>query len=230
MNRGAVTFTAAPPLGALPPMYRVRRENLAAEVEDAGRLVGEVAERMRRLTAAYGEWHSFDAPAYFDLPTAVATAVVRVVERVSTVHVLFFADLLLPSFRQAANFWATTLLPAYEERQTATAYQHFFHKVQPAMIAHWQQLLTVLSDTRHLLVEDIGFLTTSGATDERMRWQPLWRVEAVAELDPALTPELPAIPTLTLALDFPLPAQRQPGRIRRLRRSRERRRYRARHQ
>jgi hypothetical protein len=32
-----------------------------------------------------------------------------------------------------------------------------------------------------------------------------------------------ALPTLTLAVDFPLPAFRQPGRLRRLRRSRQRR-------
>jgi hypothetical protein len=229
MNSGNVTFdpVSLPGQATLPPMYRIRNGELVSEAEAASRLVGEVAERMRRLMAAYGEWHDFDAAAYFDLPREFATDIVHVVERVSTVHICVFTDLLLPSFQRAVTFWATELVPAYIERAGSTAaYRHFFEAVQPVMITEWQQLLAVLTTTRALLVEDVGFLTTTGATDERMQWQPFWRMAPVAELDQALAPALPTIPTLTLALDFPLPAQRQPGRLRRLRRSRERRRHR----
>jgi len=228
MNRGNVDFVpvALPVQTALPPMYRIRNSQVDEEAEAASRLVSEVAERMRRLTSAYGEWHEFDAAAYFDLPQEFATEIVRVSERVSTVHVILFADLLLPSFQQATTFWATELMPAYRRRTTsAAAYQHFFEEVQPAMLVTWETLLTVLAATRARLLEDIGFVTTTAAADERMRWQPLWRVDPVAELDQALAPPLSTILTLTLAIDFPLPAQRQPGRIRRLRRNRERRRH-----
>ncbi len=227
MNSGNVTFTAVslPAQATLPPMYRMRNGGPTNEAEIASRLVGEVAERMRRLMAAYGEWHDFDVAAYFDLPREFAPEIVHVVERVSTVHISVFIDLLLPSFQRTIAYWETELMPAYIARTTSmAAYRHFFEAVQPAMIDEWQQLLLVLTTTRALLVEDIGFLTTTGAADERMRWQPFWQKAAVAELDQALAPALPTIPTLTLALDFPLPAQRQPGRLRRLRRSRERRR------
>ncbi len=230
MNSGSIDFIPVP-LPAptiLPPMYRIRSGHLEEEVEAARRLVGETAERMRRMTSAYGEWQDFDAAAYFDLPRDFATDIVHVSERVSTVHVVVFTDLLLPSFQQAATFWATEVMSAYQGRTASVAaYRHFFEEVQPAMIDVWQQLLTVLSTTRARLVEDVGFLTTTAATDERMRWQPLWRSDPVAELDQALAPALPTILTLTLAIDFPLPAQRQPGRIRRLRRNRERQRRRS---
>lgn len=230
MNSSNINFVPVPlPVSTtLPPMYRIRNGHLEEEAEAASRLVSEVAERMRRLTAAYGEWHDFDAAAYFDLPREFATDLVRVVERVNTVHVVVFTDLLLPSFQQAATFWATEMIAAYQTRTTAvSAYRHFFEEVQPAMIVAWQQLLTVLAATRARLAEDVGFLTTTAATDERMRWQPLWRSDPVAELDQALAPALPTILTLTLAIDFPLPAQRQPGRIRRLRRNRARQRHRS---
>ncbi|MEZ4619743.1 MAG: hypothetical protein R2867_30155 [Caldilineaceae bacterium] len=226
MNRGRLQFEPVPlpQPSALPPMYRLRSGDVATESEAASRLVGEVAERMRRLTSAYGEWHGFDAPAYFDLPRELSSTVVRVVERVSTVHVIFFVDLLLPAFQRAATFWSSTVVPAYTARTASiVTYRHFFEEVQPAMVVEWEHLLDVLVATRTLLLEDIGFLTTSGAADERMRWQPLWQAAPIAELDPTLAPALPTIPTLTLALDFPLPAQRQPGRLRRLRRNRERR-------
>ena len=232
MNSGTIRFgsLAQPAAQALPPMYRLRSGEQQEESDAAARLIGEVAERMRRLTAAYGEWRDFDAPAYFDLPTTFTKQIVRVVERVSTVHVIFFADLLLPSFQQATDVWERQFLPAYQARHvTPDAYRHFFEEEQPVMQRAWEALVNTLTLTRTQLMEDIGFFTTSGADDERMRWQAIWQQPPVAELDPALTPPLAAVPTLTLALDFPLPAQRQPDRLRRLRQSRERRQRRRRH-
>lgn len=227
MNKQSLQFVPVPPVPSrnLPPMYQINAETLGSEVEAAQRMVSEIAERLRRLRAAYGEWHDFDAPAYFDLPTAFTADAVRVVERVSTVHVIFFADLLLPSFQQATRFWATEYVPAYVRRTTSPAvYRQFFEGIQPEMVTQWERLVTVSAKIRTALQDDIGFMTTSGAEEERLRWQPLWRDDPVAELEPRLTPSLPTISTLTLALDFPLPAQRQPGRIRRLRRNRDRRR------
>lgn len=232
MNRNAFHFAqvALPAPLSLPPMYRLRSGAPNEEAEAAIRMVGEVAERMRRLTVAYGEWHDFDAPAYFDLPAAFSDQIVRVVERVSTVHIIFFADLLLPSFQDATQVWERQFLPAYAARHiTPGAYRHFFEEEQPIMCAAWQHLITILTETRTQLLEDIGFFITNGADDERMRWQPIWQQPPVPELDAKLIPPLSSLPTLTLALDFPLPAQRQPDRIRRLRQSRERHRRRRRH-
>lgn len=229
MNSGAIHFAPVPlpKSQVLPPMYRLRSGTQAEEVEAAVRLVSEVAERMRRLTVAYAEWRDFDAPAYFDLPAAFSGQLVRVVERVSTVHIIFFADLLLPAFQQVTIQWEQSFLPAYQRRNhTPEIYRTFFEDAQPVMSDAWQRLLSVMTAARTQLLDDIGFFTTNGADDERMRWQALWRQPPIVELDPMLTPALSTIPTLTLALDFPLPAQRQPERIRRLRQSRERRRRR----
>jgi hypothetical protein len=76
------------------------------------------------------------------------------------------------------------------------------------------------------LADDIGFLATNAAHEERTRWQQWWSMPAVGGLDPQLTPALADIPTLTLSFEFPLPSHRQPERLRRLRANRERRRTR----
>ena len=233
MGRGdqQFVFVPLPSPPKLSPMYRISSETMMLEAQSAARVVGDIAERMRRLRAAYGEWQEFDVAAYFDLPADFSNEAVRIVERVSTVHILVFADLLLPSFQDAARYWTTMVMPTYAHLDDLPEhYQRFIQEIQPTMLARWEQLLSVLRMTRDHLLEDIGFLTTSGAEDERMRWQSLWRIPPIAELNAALTPELTKIPTLTLALDFSLPAQRQPGRLRRLRRNRERHRARRRAQ
>lgn len=218
---------ALPALRRLSPMYRIQGGSIETEAHAAAQVVGEIAERMRRLTTAYSEWQAFDISAYFDLPPAFSGELIRIVERVSTVHVLFFVDPLLPSFQTAAQFWESEFMHAYQHlNRTPEEYRHFVEELQQAMVDHWERLIAVLQTARGHLLDDIGFLTTSGAADERMRWQAIWRRPPAAGLRPELTPDLRQIPTLTLALDFPLPAQKQPGRIRRLRRSRERRRNR----
>lgn len=208
----------------LPAMYRVRRDDEEAEIESATRMLGEIVERLRRLTGAYGEWHDFDVPAYFDLPAASSATLVRLVERVSTVHVLFYTDPLLPSFQQALNFWAKEFMPAYQVHNSSpTAYRDFLAALQPQMAAHWTRLVRVFTGVRSRLLEDIGFLTTSGALDERLRWQREWRNAPAQRFAGLLPTDLVSVPTLTLALDFGLPAHRQPNRLRRLRRNRLRR-------
>ena len=211
----------------LPAMYRVRRDDEEAEIESATRMLSEIVERLRRLTGAYGEWNDFDVPAYFDLPAASSATLVRLVERVSTVHVLFYTDPLLPSFQHAVNFWAIEYMPAYQVHNSSpTAYRHFWEALQPQMAAHWARLVRVLTGVRSRLIEDIGFLTTSGALDERLRWQRQWRNAAAQGFNGMLPADLVSVPTLTLALDFGLPTHRQPNRLRRLRRNRLRRQHR----
>lgn len=223
-NRFQLPPTAALDERWLPAMYRVRRDDEEAEIESATRMIGEIVERLRRLTGAYGEWNDFDVPAYFDLPAASSATLVRLVERVSTVHVLFYTDPLLPSFQSALNFWATEFMPAYPlHNSTPTAYREFWEALQPQMAVHWARLVRVLTGVRSQLIEDIGFLTTSGALDERLRWQRQWRNATAQGLNGTLPADLASVPTLTLALDFGLPTHRQPNRLRRLRRNRLRR-------
>lgn len=209
----------------LATMYQVRDGTPAEEAEATAYLVSAVAERLRRLTAAYGEWEQFDAPAYFDLPLLQTNQLVKVVERVRTVHVTFFIDPLLPTFCRATDFWAETFTPAYAQmEQAAYNTERFYRQIQPTMMDHWRQLITVIRRARTILAEDVNFLATNGAQEERTRWRQWWRRPPVTGLDTLLTPPLAEIPTLTLTFDFALPAYRQPGRLRRLQRNQARRR------
>jgi hypothetical protein len=218
------------PLGQTPnelaPMYRVNGGNRgSSEVDSAAHVLSEIVDRMRRLHGAYGEWAHFDGPAYFDLSLAQAACLLRVTERVTMVHVTFYADLLLPSFQQLLAYWSATFVPAYDARnRDVDTYQRFVNTVQPTLVDQWQQTLSVTMQTRRRLLTDVSFLAINGGQEERARWRQWWDRTPAPSLDPRLTPALGQLPTLTLSLDFPLPAHRQPNRLRRLRRGRERRR------
>lgn len=210
----------------LAPMYRVNGGNRGGnEVDAAAHVLSEVVDRIRRLNDAYGEWAHFDGPAYFDLSVAQAACLLRLSERVTTVHLTFYADLLLPSFQQLLTYWAETFVPAYDARnQDVATYEAFVNTVQPTLVDLWQEALRVTAQTRRLLLADVSFLAVNGGQEERSRWRQWWDRSPAPGLDPRLTLALGQLPTLTLSLDFPLPAHRQPHRLRRLRRSRERRR------
>jgi hypothetical protein len=218
-------------------MYRIPPGQMTAigeEAQAAAHVLVAVADRLRRLSGAYGEWGKFDAGAYFDLSETQTTRLVRVVERVSTVHVTFFADLLLPAYQAAEAFWQESYRPQYRLLRTQLrnggAQQTLLEPVmafadhcQPQMVDHWARLVQTVEQTRRLLSDEVGFWAANGGAEERARWQWAWRLPPAPGVAPGLLPELPAIPTLTLAVDFPLPAYRQPGRLRRLRIIRARR-------
>lgn len=220
---------------ALVPMYRLQGRTLAQEVDHATQVVQESAERLRRLATAYGEWRTFDASAYFDLTTEQTTELVYLVERVSSVHVRFFTDLLLPSFQQAIAGWRTDYVPAYaglrNEVRTgfppvngeANGSAGFAHSIQPEMVDRWQRVLAVVDGVHRRLAGDITLLSMSGVEEERNRWRSYWQRQPQIGLDATLLPDLATIRTLTLTFDFPLPASRQPERLRRLRYNRQRR-------
>ena len=211
----------------LVPMYQVGNHTRDQEAETAIHVISGIAERLRRLGTAYGEWDTFDAPAYFDLSMNQAKCLVKVVERVNTVHVIFFADLLLPSFQNVATYWAEEFAPLYQQLYQQPALgPRFLQEVQPSMVERWQYLLAVIQQARRTLTTDVGFLATNGGQEERERWRRWWQTAPAAGLDMALMPDLSQVPTLTLSFDFPLPASRQPDRLRRLRQNRERRRWR----
>ena len=216
----------------LVPMYRVHKGGPAQETENFVRAIDHILERLGRLSRAYAEWRHFDCGAYFDLTNEQVDRLVRVTERVNTVHVIFFSDLLLPSFREAGRLWEDRFLPAYAQAQQLIANGRngleatggFFREVQPAMIRMWQQTYSIIAETRAQLATSMGYLAANGAQEERYRWRSYWGGKPGMGIDERLLPAWRTIPTLTLALEFPLPMHRQPGRLRRLRRNRDRQR------
>lgn len=199
----------------LTPMYRIGSGSIAHEAASAARLASDLAERLRRLAGAYGEWRSFEPEPYFDLYGEQAELLVKIAERVSTVHVTVYVDALLPSFQAAVDCLALEMAPARFRNGAYTA-------AQAAMSERWLRLLVVLSTTREQLAHDAGFLASNGASEERSRWRAAWQRPQPAGLAPALAVSLAETPTLTLSVEFPLPAARQPGRLRRLRRAQQR--------
>ncbi len=211
--------------------YRVPSGEVEREIRVASQVVAAAADRLRRLVHAYGEWEVFDPCAYFDLYPEQAELLVHVSERVTTVHVTFYADLLLPSFRRVERTWAQEFFPAYQaaypfepgldRRSAYTA--HYYDFDVPKILAYWDRLRHVVQAVRSRLAEDIGYLAAAGGSEERAYWQHHWPQEPSQALDPRLLVPLEEIKTLTLTVEFPLPAHRQPGRYRRLRRFWERR-------
>ncbi len=199
----------------LTPMYRISAGSVAQEAASAAHLASDLAERLRRLAAAYGEWRTFEPEPYFDLYGEQAQLLVHIAERVSTVHVAFYVDALLPSFQAAVDCLALELAPARFQNGAFTL-------VQAAMSERWLRLLAVVQTAREHLAHDAGFLASNGAGEERSRWRTAWQGSPPPGLAPALAPALSGTPTLTLSFEFPLPAYRQPGRLRRLRRAQER--------
>jgi hypothetical protein len=211
--------------------------SIQSEAQSAAQMLLAVADRLRRLRAAYGAWRHFDACAYFDLTIAQTERLVQISERVTMVHVLFYADALLPSFQSAEAFWQESFRPDYldlrnhlrnGERPLAPI-MTFADRSQPQMLEHWQRLQAVILATRALLDNEMGYWAANGSSDERARWRWAWSTDPAPGIHPALLPPLAQTPTLTLAVDFPLPTYRQPGRRRRLieRRERGTRRYRS---
>ncbi|MDE0631455.1 MAG: hypothetical protein OXH73_08135 [Caldilineaceae bacterium] len=212
---------------SLSPAYLVQNRTGAREVQTAVTTISQVADKLRRLARAYGEWKEFDIPAFFDLWPEHAPRLVEVEERVSTVNVTFFADLLIPSFQRAEQYWAQEFFPAYQTARPpfnssadgSSFTAHFLEFEQPKMRAYWEKLLSVMVETRRALWNDIGFLAATAGGEEKAYWQWAWRGPASPGLDGCLLPPLQQLPTLTLGVEFPLPASRQPGRVRRLRRT-----------
>ena len=64
-------------------MYHIHGRSISQEAEMAASTVSGIAERLRRLASAYGEWDLFDAPAYFDLSVGQTAHLVKLTERVS---------------------------------------------------------------------------------------------------------------------------------------------------
>lgn len=218
---------------ALVPMYSVGAGSASEEAASVAHVVTDISERLRRMGAAYGEWDTFDGSAYFDIETAQCEWLLKIVERVSTVYIVFCADLLLPSFRSAESFWAEKFYPAYHAIRSTDSqlalrqadsgdFADFFETVQPEMTQRWRHAIDVANQARQLLIDDIGYMATNGSQEERLRHRLAWQQSAAPNLDVDLLPALQTIPSLTLSFEFMLPAHRQPERLQRLRRNRAR--------
>ena len=143
-------------------MWRVRRARLRT-------CCSEIADRLRRLAAAYGEWAEFDACAYFDLRREQAARLVRVVERVSTVHVTFYADALLPSFQAAEachrEHYASARLAAYAALRGTDDLTSALRQLQAAQIrmaADWRRAVAVAAAARTCWTARSGFWRLTG--------------------------------------------------------------------
>jgi hypothetical protein len=194
----------------LAPMYRLPAGSPATEAHVAAQLTSEVAERLRRLRRAYGEWRAFEPGPYFDLTPAQVDLLTRVHERVATVHVVVFLDALLPAFQAIQSYAARFPALAGSAEQSDTVYA--------TLAGHWERMLEVVHAARQHLHHDIGFLALNGAAEEHERWRTTLRSAAAGGAAWATQTHRP-FPSLTLSLEFPLPAYRQPGRKRRLRRT-----------
>jgi hypothetical protein len=230
----------------LVPAYQVQGETVAEEAASAVRVLTTIADRLRRMRGAYGEWTEFDAGAFFDMTPAQVHRFLHIQERLTTVHAVCYVDLLLPSYQEAEAYWLDSFRTRYHgltaflqdgsvEIDDAIATLEDadtipegdvarFEAGLAEMTARWERLLAVVHAIRATLAEDIRFWAISGAVDERAMWQEEWTRDPAPGLPAALTPSLRDTPTVTLATEFPLPLERQPGRLRRLRRQYLRRR------
>lgn len=198
--------------------------SVESEAQSAAHMLMAVADRLRRLRGAYGAWRDFDACAYFDLTEPQSDRLVQISERVTMVHVVFYADALLPSFQRAEAFWQENFRPHYldlrahlrQGMRPLGPVMAFADGSQPQMLEHWQRLQAVIQTTRSLLDNEIGFWAANGSSDERARWRWAWSTDPAPGIDERLLPPLAQTSTLTLSVDFPLPIYRQPGRRRRL--------------
>lgn len=208
----------------------VENGSLENEAQSAAQMIMAVTERLRRLRSAYGAWRHFDAPAYFDLTQSQTDRLLQINERVTMVHVVFYVDALLPSFQTAEAFWQEDFRLHYLDFRNhlrqgelpLAPVMTFADRSQPQMLEHWQRLDATIRATRALLDNEIDFLAANGSNDERTRWRWAWSVDPAPGIRPELLPSLAQTPTLTLAVDFPLPIYRQPGRRRRLAARRQR--------
>jgi len=195
-------------------MYRLAPGSVEEEAHAAAMLVGAVGERMQRLTQAYGEWQFFEPVPYFDLAPAQVERLTHISERVSTVHAVFFVDPLLPAFQSVYDCAIATFQPNPAGLKAGRLDE---------LIERWRRLIAVLHLSRRHLSEDVAFLSLNAGIEEQERWAAVAPRRPDRDTPWHTTGRL-MLPTLTLAVEFPLPAFRQSGRLRRLRRSHQRRR------
>ena len=86
-----------------------------------------------------GHGNSFEPGPYFDLTPVQTARLVHVVERVSTVYVVFFVDALLPSFQAVVGCVRHAICAGRHSGDIA---------VQRNIAEHWRRLSVVLTQAR----------------------------------------------------------------------------------
>jgi len=173
-----------------------------------------LTDRLERLPQVWGEWEVFDAGAFFDLYPEQTEVLVDIQETHSRVRVTFFADVLVPAFREAEAYWLEQVVPALHVAQPALMGQGDFHwdaasetwarlmaqELAPAMETALYRAAHEIQRVREVLYEwgDVAFFVATAGMRERQRVIH----SGSAPLPPRLKERLHLIPTLTLQLTF----------------------------
>jgi hypothetical protein len=190
--------------GRSPAPFNRRPGSVEEEGRAAAQLAGDVAERLRRLRQADGEWQQFEPGPYFDLTEEQAALLTRVVERASTVHVVVYLDALVACLSGGAGLCRAEL--AADDPLLAGCVDPFLESLAGGIGDSPES-----AAARHHAVRLQRCRRRAARCRQRCRWErPAgpWAPLAVKEL-----------PSLTLSVDLPLPALLQSGRRCRLRRT-----------
>lgn len=201
----AAWFESAP----LVPAYQVDGNLTSVEQQrQAAQAVLELAQKLERLSSAYGKWATFAAGPYFDLYPAHAARFCRFEQTQHAVRIRLYGDLLLPAFRQAELYWVENFLPAYHAGVGAADSVFRAYLVEDVMPQLAQQLSAVeqaIQGVLDLLSDSVTVLNFLGGLEERIQHRP----RPGARVDPLLPPALQrpprAMPTLTLDAMLPRP-------------------------
>lgn len=201
----------------LPPVYRVAEAQAgAAQAEQVARAVSELAQKLARLKGAYGAWPVFDPGPYFDLHPCHLGSLCRVEETQQLVRVRLYADLLAPAYRAAERYWVETFFPAYHAGisggDSDPFRAHLHDEVVPSMARLFDEAVEVIQGALDLLAGNLEVVSLLGGLEERIQHRPRPGTTIAPGL-PATLQRLPrAMPTLTLDMIFPAPAERPVGR------------------
>jgi len=194
-----------------------------------------LTDRLSRLPRVWNEWEEFDPEAFFDLYPEQAEVLVDIRETRNRVRATFFADVLVPTFREAEIYWLEHVVPALHVAQPVLLGQGaqrmdpasetwanlVAYELAPEMEEHVYRAAQEIQSVRELLYEwgDVSFLTTAAGGRERRRLLQ----SSNGHMSPRLKERLRLIPSLTLELTFVTNVPEQLARQRALWRWRRRR-------
>ncbi len=199
----------------LAPAYRISaRQEQNRRVRSLARMMTVLTDRMSRLPSAWNEWEDFDPGAFFDLYPEQAEVLVDIRETRHWVRVIFFADVLVPAFREAEVHWMEHVVPALHVAQPVLLGQGQQHldpasetwadlvayELAPEMEEHLYRAAHEIQSVRELLYDwgDVTFLATAAGGREHKRVIH----SGNGHMTPRMKERLHLIPTLTLELTF----------------------------
>ncbi len=194
----------------LAPIYRLRlTDTLPQRQRKLRQLMVFLHQRFIRLQEAWPAWDEFDVGAYFDLYPDQATALCETRVHNGKLQVVFFVDMLMPSFRRALHYWQTVVVPAYKQVEPSlagpvsrpTSLQQvlgtaFDNDIMPEFDALYLEAHTAMLQSIRPLAQsgDVHFLAHSAACLERLRVAKAYRKAGPNQI----ATKLDQVPTLTL--------------------------------